>query len=105
MIKVFLSNRNGADAVGQFNEKTKELTVLKGSHVSDTISTSPKFRGTETIKKKRNEVTKNGIVQVDVTFKSCSTAANFVTGNSSNGYRTWKNEEGKVLKLLVEGDE
>ena len=37
----------------------------------------------------------------DVAFKSASTAANFVTGRSTNGLITWKNSDGIILKSLL----
>ena len=101
-MKVFLKNRNsGADAQGEFNEKTQELIVLKGSKVSKDISASPTFRGASRIKKEREEHVQNGIVVEDVRFKSSSTAANFVTGNSTNGLRSWKTEDGLSLKEVL----
>ncbi|MCC3385044.1 DUF4357 domain-containing protein [Enterocloster citroniae] len=38
----------------------------------------------------------------DISFKSSSTAANFITGRSSDGFSTWKTEEGKILRKLRE---
>lgn len=37
----------------------------------------------------------------DAVFKSSSTAANFVTGTSTNGLMAWKNEDGIKLKQLI----
>ena len=37
----------------------------------------------------------------DVPFKSASTAANFVTGASTNGLTAWKDENGKTLKAIL----
>jgi hypothetical protein len=39
-----------------------------------------------------------GCVKEDVIFKSASTAANFVTGSSTNGLTSWKTEEGKAIR-------
>lgn len=101
MLNVFLKSRKGVDAKGIFNEKTKELTVLKGSRVSSDVSSSPKFRGAKIIIETRNKTTKDNIVLEDITFSSCSSAANYVTGYSSNGYVTWKDKAGKKLKDLI----
>lgn len=100
-MKVFLRNRNKeVDAQGEYNKETQALTVLKGSRVSKTVSESPTFRGSLTIQRERAKYVKEGIVQKDVVFKSSSTAANFVTGNSTNGLRSWKTEDGTALKDL-----
>jgi len=97
-----VSKRNGYDAVGEFDITTKNLTVKKGSIVSYRISTSPSFRGAVTIQEYRDKFVKDNIVSQDVIFKSCSTAANFITGNSSNGFRKWKTEDGSSLKEYLD---
>ena len=38
---------------------------------------------------------------VDVTFKSSSTAGNFVTGRSTDGPGSWKTLDGKRLKDML----
>ena len=43
----------------------------------------------------------NNVLQTDMIFKSASTAANFVTGNSTNGLIAWKNKDGVILKTLI----
>lgn len=101
-MKLFLTNKYGKfDAVADYNEHTKEFIVLKGSRVSDTISTAPTFRGAKTIEKQRALHVKKNIVQEDVVFKSSSTAGNFVTGNSTDGTSSWKDENGKKLKAIL----
>ena len=44
---------------------------------------------------------KDGVVSKDVHFTSASTAANFVTGASTNGMTAWKTKDGKTLKEAV----
>lgn len=101
-MKVILKRRNtNIDALGEYNPDTKELIVLKGSSVSDSINRSEKFRGANTIEKNRANTVINGRTIVDVRFKSPSTAANFVTGSSTNGLTAWKTEDGKSLKELL----
>lgn len=106
-MKLFLiQERKGVKAEAEYDISNKRFIVLKGSVVSDSISHSEKFRGDTSIQKSRgNGVVKNNIVTRDVEFKSPSTAANFVTGASTNGMVAWKNEEGRTLKsILSEGD-
>lgn len=38
----------------------------------------------------------------DIQFRSLYTAATFVTGNVSNGFRTWKVEQGVYLGMYKE---
>ena len=57
--------------------------------------------GGEDIEKLRNEITKNNVVTKDYVFSSASTAANFVTGSSTNGMTRWKTESGKSIKEVL----
>lgn len=105
-MKFYLRNRKKAfDAVAEYDASKKTFIVLKGSRVSDTISNSPSFRGKKTIFKFRDEYVQNGVdVFRDVVFKSPSTAANFVTGTSTNGCIAWKDEAGHTFKEVFGGD-
>jgi hypothetical protein len=101
-MKVILSNRaNTYSARGTYDPSTKTLIVKAGAKVSVDISYSPTFRGRKTIEKLRAQFVVDGITQEDVTFKSSSTAANFVTGKSSNGMILWKTEDGTPLKNSI----
>ena len=100
-MKLFLKNKNATvNAIGERNSE-KEFVVKKGSVVSNKISSAPTFRGSKTVKKMRELYVKNSVVQEDVKFKSPSTAANFVTGSSTDGMQAWKDETGKKLKELI----
>ena len=97
-MKVFLKNsKKKYDDVGDYNEKTNELLVKKDSIVSKDIR---EFKGTNSIIKRRTLYVKDDIVLEDVGFKSPSTAANFITGRSSNGMDVWKDINGKSLNEL-----
>ena len=102
-MKFYLKNRNGRfDAMAEYDEATHVFTVLKDSRVSDFVSDADKFRGTKTILKLREaNVDRNGIVLNDLAFKSPSTAANFVTGTSTNGCKAWKDEYKRTFKEVV----
>lgn len=101
-MQVFLvRKRSGVEAIGEFNIKTKELKVLKGSKVSKDIAFSPTFRGATSIEKRRKGRVINNILQEDILFNSPSTASNFVTGRSTNGLSLWKNKDGKNIKELI----
>lgn len=99
-MKVFLKRRDGITAEGEYDPKTKQLTVFKGSMIHEEISSSPSFRGTKAIEKLRAGSVKNGRLTRDVVCLSASTAANLITGSSTNGFRLWRTEKGVLLKDL-----
>ena len=72
----------------------------KDSIVSETVAHTERFRGANTIEKYREQYCKGREVKENVVFKSASTAANFVTGSSTNGLTAWKDVNGKSLKEL-----
>ena len=101
-MKVYLTNKNNLfDAVGEYNPKTNEMKVCKDSILNDEIK---KFRGTKSIEEKRKLYSKNNKLMEDVIFKSPSTAGNFVTGRSTNGWDAWKNADGLSLKEIIKND-
>lgn len=102
---VLIRKKKGVNAVAEYNENTKTVTVKKGSVVAEKIAYSEKFRGAHSIAKNREGVIENNIVIKDVTFKSASTAANFVTGASTNGLVAWKTESGESLKSVITKEE
>ncbi len=106
-MKVYLiREKSGIKAVGEFSPSTNELKVKKGSVVSAEIKYTGKFRGAKSVEKSRQGVIENNTVIKDVIFKSPSTAANFVTGNSTNGLIAWKDTKGITIKeLLAKGED
>ena len=106
-MKLYIKRKNKTiEAVAEYDLENGSVTVLKGSTVSATIAYSEKFRGAKSIEKRRSEYVENGIVIKDVYFKSASTAANFVTGSSTNGLTAWKSENGNTLQcILKEGQQ
>lgn len=101
-MNVVLTNRAKTySAKGIYDPSTKTFIVKAGAKVSANIAYSPTFRGSKTIEKLRAQYVVNGITKEDVYFKSPSTAANFVTGGSSNGMVCWKTEDGLSLKNAI----
>lgn len=101
-MRLYIKRRNSeVDAVAEYDVESKVFVVLKGSKVSKNIAHSEKFRGTKSIEKARAEYVRDCKVIKDAVFKSSSTAANFVTGTSTNGLMAWKNEDGIKLKQLI----
>lgn len=100
-MEVYLIRKDGTKATGEYDINTNTLIVYKGSRVSPQVNHSEKFRGAVTIERLRSEHVKNAIVINNVSFKSPSTAANFVTGTSSNGLVSWRDKSGRTLKELI----
>lgn len=100
-MKVFLKSRSGNyEAIGEYFVETKKLIVKAGSRVSESVSEG-KFRGAKSVLNLRNSgCLKDGILIQDIEFNSPSTAANFITGTSTNGMLAWKDIDGKSLKSL-----
>jgi hypothetical protein len=82
----------GINGEGDYNPDTNRLTVFAGSVVSENISSS---------KRLRSKYVADRIVKEMVSFNSPSTAANFITGNSSNGLLVWKDKQGRSIKDCI----
>lgn len=101
-MQLFLKGkRTNINALAEYNVRSGKFTVLKGSHVSHEVSTSTKFRGVKTVLSLRSQYVKDGITTQNVIFQSPSTAANFVTGTSTNGLAVWKNGKGDRLGTIL----
>ncbi len=103
-MKILLQGRNNNYcAIGDYELTDGSVIVFKNSIVSKKISVSKTFRGVDSVKRLRNLYVKSNKTTQDIRFKSSSTAANFITGNSTNGLRVWKTEEGITLKEYLLG--
>lgn len=101
-MKLYMQSRNNKyDARAEYDIQNGQFIVLKGSRVSDSISTAPTFRSIKTVKRMRQQYVDGVIVVSDVCFSSPSSAANFVTGSSTDGTKSWKSEDGRSLKVLL----
>lgn len=101
-MECFIRGRNDSYyAIGQWNGE--KMLVKSGSRIVK--DTNPNFKIVRDVLKKRDNpeiVNEQGIVLVDVWFDSASSAAQFVTGNSTNGLRQWKEKcSRKALKEFV----
>lgn len=101
MTLYLISSRLNIKAIANYDIENKEFIVLEGSTVSKTVAYSKKFRGSKMIEKYRKGTIDGVKVIENVTFKSASMAANFVTGTSRNGLISWKDENGKTLKAIL----
>lgn len=89
-ISVKLAQRNGVCyAEGIFEDGA--LTVTKGGKIN--LDFASHIRGGTNAKKYRENkeyVDSDGSILKDCQFSSPSTAAQFVTGRSTNGYEAWR---------------
>lgn len=100
MLKVYI-NKPGFHADGLYDEGT--VTILKGSTISASFSKC--IKGITIAKEVRENpevVDDSWNVLKDCTFPSPSTAAQFVMGQSRDGYDAWKTEEGISLGKHLE---
>ena len=106
-MKFYLNReKTGIKAVMEYNPDDGAFIVESGSNVSEAINHNSSFRGAKAIEKARgNGVVVGRVVTRDIAFKSASTAANFVTGNSTNGLVCWKNAKGVCIKRLMDEGE
>lgn len=101
MIIYLKSKTKKYDAKAEYDINSGIVIVLKGSVISDTISQCS-FRSAKSVETLRKSgCVKNNKLIEDVSFKSASSAANFVTGSSTNGKLAWKDEKGTALKDLL----
>ncbi len=92
---------SGVSAVGEYDFEAGTMTVKKGSTVSENVHSDGKFRSAKSVARYREAHCEGATVKEDVVFKSASTAANFITGRSTNGLIAWKDAEGRTLKELM----
>ncbi len=102
-MEVFLIRKGVVNAKGKYNEIDGSLVVLKGSVISTNVAGGT-FRSAKTVIKLRGNaefVSGNKVIK-DICFKSPSSAANFVTGTSTNGLLSWKDKDGVSIKKHIE---
>lgn len=105
-MRVYLKKRNSdVSAVGEYDLESGEIIVKKGAIVSDRVATEGKFRSAASVIRYREAHCKGRKTKEDVTFKSASTAANFITGTSTNGLIAWKDEKGNTLRSIIREQE
>nr|WP_302593519.1 DUF4357 domain-containing protein [uncultured Acetatifactor sp.] len=95
-IDVSMKTRKGEYAMGVYTGE--KLTVLAGGKIN--MNVSEHIVGGKFANKYRHNseyVDSYGNILKDCEFNSPSIAAQFVNGNSTNGYRVWKVASGKNL--------
>ena len=97
--KVFLKGR-GYEASGTYSDG--KITVHKGSKLGYPSSANFKRNKIAYMLREDSSIVKDGVVINDCAFESPSTAAQFVTGGSRNGYDTWKVDKGVSIGKYLE---
>ena len=82
-------------------QTTEGFVVLKGSKIAPNSDDDSTISPGNSQKRKDCKIDGN-ILQEDVLFNSPTSAAQFVTGKSCNGWITWKTKDGKTLHDLEE---
>ena len=96
-IHMFYTKGRGCDAKGFYD--TNGFTILKGSIIAKTSTTSFAWKEKREKLLKEYTVIKGDILELesDKTFSSPSTAADFCIGSSNNGWIVWKDKDGQTL--------
>jgi len=96
------SRKSGQTIVAECKQTMEGFVVLQGSHIetNDSDSIPPGIKEA----RQRAKVDDYGVLQEDVLFKSPSYAAAFVIGGHANGLTEWKNDSGRTLKELENGE-
>lgn len=100
-IRVHIMQRNGRASAEAIYEDGK-MYVLPGGIISEDFADH--IQGGRKAKSYRNDssyVDSNGKILQKCEFTSPSTAAQFVTGRSTNGYEAWKAEGKKSLGTVL----
>lgn len=96
-VKVYLKTRaNNAYAEAIYDGTS--FTVLPGGKISEDFAEHIQGgRKAKSLRQDPEYVNENGEIIKPCVFTSPSTASQFVTGRSTNGYKTWKVERKKTL--------
>ena len=98
----FKSKKRNCYASGEYDISTNKLKIFAGAKLSEIKD--EKFRlAKEAICREDPEIVENLILKKDIVFKSPSVAAQFIACSSLNGLKVWKTEDGKSLKIFIEG--
>lgn len=106
-LEVYLKDGN-ITAKGLFNLKNGRLIVFEGSKANLKMLNNSDGQRRREVLIKNNIIIKDGNTYVfpnDYEFKSCSGAANQITGKGGSGYDKWKDKEGIPLsRYFPKGD-
>ena len=99
-MKIYYKSTTGVfDAVGIVDDGS-DWIVCKGSRINPSSSTLCK--NVVALRMQEGLVVDN-ILQKDIHFRSASAAAQFVSGYSSNGMRSWRTDKGEYVSKYIIG--
>lgn len=98
---IFSTRTNRYYAEAEYDPETQKTIVLKGARVSPTIAAKEHFKGASAVQRKRTKYVNELILQENLAFRSTSTAACFIGGNSHNGLDDWKTEDGRTVREFL----
>ena len=93
---ILKSKKNTHYATGKYNGMT--LTVLKGSTINKFLQFKDMPKSIIDLRTNPKIVNDEGVTQKDIEFNSPTSAAQFVTGRSVNGYIAWRIDDKISLK-------
>lgn len=96
-MKVILKSKHNLHfATGEW---TKEKTIVIAGSKINIIDSFPRMSETiSSLRKNPKYIDENGVLIQDVSFDTPSSAAQFVTGRSVNGYIAWRPDDKMSLK-------
>lgn len=98
---IFYCKHKESKAMGRYIEETKEFVLLAGSQLRSGVrpSLSPALttKRAQFIAEQCDIVKSLPVLRADYVTSSPSIAAAFVLGRNSNGWKKWKDENGKTL--------
>ena len=99
-MKLYLNSKQGKhSAIAEYDGKT--VTVLKGSKINLETKYSRLQQFIIDLRNDPSIVSMDGTLSKDITFSTPTTAAQFVTGRSVNGYIAWRPDNSMSLKEYI----
>ena len=96
-MKVILKSKKDTHyAVGEYDGQ--RVTILPDSKINTTLSYAAMSEKIKLIRNNPEYVSAEGLILKEIEFGSPSTAAQFVTGRSVNGYISWRIDDKISLK-------
>ena len=101
MIKLYaIGRKRNVNATANYYDDNR-IVVLKGSKISSEESIFKMSKEAEINRKNKSLINNDFELKEDISFKSSSAAAQFVSGYSVNGLLYRKTKEGERLKDII----
>ena len=96
MIVILKSKKGTHYAVGEYDGQ--RVTILPNSKINPTLSYAAMSERIKSMRNNPEYVSAEGIILKEIEFGNPSSAAQFVTGRSVNGYISWRIDDKISLK-------